>query len=475
MNIKNFGAVGDGLNDDSTALQNAITSASGGDIFFPLGEYLLNQNVTIPAEFSISFEKGAKIVIPIGVSLVINGNVVAGKHHIFSISGSLSGINESCIEWFGGSNNGVVDNSIVITTMLNSGVSVISYGVGTYFHGSTISIPQNKVLNISGAGFRKTVLSFNNAVGLPLFNYARTVGQSGSICVFDNLQFVWAGTPKQSGSCAIKFYGYADGVDDNWLRATNCMFQNFEVAINTKWAGQCYFVDNFYQNNKYSHIMWRGSSFFYFKGCMSFDSTFIYASDPINDAYSNGLTIEDCNNITATSENVFVQGWQAVFIDKCGWDLGSGGVAALWFKNSQDVRISSCFISSNNSAPRMGVYLEGTHTYSINDNTIVNNSVGIKCTEPLLSLASKGVISSNKFDGNATNDILVMNNCEAVQIVNNHFSKQMSRTGSNYEVYTNIAGVNNCIISQNTFNGVTYPIVAGSNSIVSNNLFGVKV
>ena len=45
IDVSNFGAVGDGLTDDTQAIQNAINSASaagGGVVYFPGGTYLLD-------------------------------------------------------------------------------------------------------------------------------------------------------------------------------------------------------------------------------------------------------------------------------------------------------------------------------------------------------------------------------------------------------------------------------------------------
>lgn len=40
INVKDFGAIGDGVADDRAAIQNALFAGAGGDIFFPDGKYL---------------------------------------------------------------------------------------------------------------------------------------------------------------------------------------------------------------------------------------------------------------------------------------------------------------------------------------------------------------------------------------------------------------------------------------------------
>ena len=47
VDVRAFGATGDGVTDDATAIQNAINSISHGTIFFPQGNYLINSSLTI--------------------------------------------------------------------------------------------------------------------------------------------------------------------------------------------------------------------------------------------------------------------------------------------------------------------------------------------------------------------------------------------------------------------------------------------
>ncbi|HEY9784454.1 MAG TPA: glycosyl hydrolase family 28-related protein, partial [Candidatus Obscuribacterales bacterium] len=50
LNVKTFGAVGDGVTDDQTAIQNAINAAAttpGSTVFFPPGNYLHTGQLTV--------------------------------------------------------------------------------------------------------------------------------------------------------------------------------------------------------------------------------------------------------------------------------------------------------------------------------------------------------------------------------------------------------------------------------------------
>jgi len=56
VSVKDFGAVGDGVADDATAVQNAINYVQtlGGNLYFPRGVYLFNSQVTIDRTYASS-------------------------------------------------------------------------------------------------------------------------------------------------------------------------------------------------------------------------------------------------------------------------------------------------------------------------------------------------------------------------------------------------------------------------------------
>ena len=62
VNVKDFGATGDGTTDDRAAIQSAINSISSGVVFFPTGDYLIGNNgsgvglTLVPGVSLISFE-----------------------------------------------------------------------------------------------------------------------------------------------------------------------------------------------------------------------------------------------------------------------------------------------------------------------------------------------------------------------------------------------------------------------------------
>lgn len=51
--VADYGAIGDGSTDDTTAIQNALTAAAGGVCFIPVGTFIVSDALTIPANTRI--------------------------------------------------------------------------------------------------------------------------------------------------------------------------------------------------------------------------------------------------------------------------------------------------------------------------------------------------------------------------------------------------------------------------------------
>lgn len=86
FNVAAYGATGDGVADDTSAIEDARDEASPGDIiFFPPGEYKVTSTITITKAITLL---GAGM----GAS-VINGSTIAGSGRIFIIEGEITATN----------------------------------------------------------------------------------------------------------------------------------------------------------------------------------------------------------------------------------------------------------------------------------------------------------------------------------------------------------------------------------------------
>ena len=66
VSVKDFGAVGDGVTDDTAAIQAAIDAASGAAVWFPLGAYLITDTVENTTATEIHLLSEGKAVIDAG-------------------------------------------------------------------------------------------------------------------------------------------------------------------------------------------------------------------------------------------------------------------------------------------------------------------------------------------------------------------------------------------------------------------------
>lgn len=122
FNVRDFGAVGDGVNDDTAALSAlvAVVTAltTGGAILVPAGTYRLSDDVTIPADVSVLALEGARLSVDSGKTLTLNGLFRAGLTQVFAGSGSVvfgvgsvQGIHP---EWFGAVGDRTTDDTVAV-------------------------------------------------------------------------------------------------------------------------------------------------------------------------------------------------------------------------------------------------------------------------------------------------------------------------------------------------------------------------
>lgn len=65
FNVKDFGAVGDGVTDDAPAINALLSSISAGDsVYFPNGRYRLGQNLFPPSDSTVFGESDAAVLLP---------------------------------------------------------------------------------------------------------------------------------------------------------------------------------------------------------------------------------------------------------------------------------------------------------------------------------------------------------------------------------------------------------------------------
>ncbi|MBP1993675.1 twin-arginine translocation signal domain-containing protein [Paenibacillus eucommiae] len=462
---------------DYTTIQDAITAASsagGGTILFPTGVHTVTSNLTFPMHVDVEFINGAYLDISSGVTVTINGGILAGFNRIFSGSGNLSlvgaRIEQVYPEWWG---DGGPNDAPAIQKAINA-FDIVFFRNVTYNITSTVTIPQTRKLQLIGSGFRNT--TFNISASITGLSFLRDPGVGGTIVVIRGIRFIENNEGKTATGIAFK--GNDHTHHDNWLRVYDCSFYGFSRAVHLKFCGNCFFNGCYAQRNNVVYFLERDASFIWFEQCMNLDNrTFIYADDTLADGISNGIFIHNCSSVLCETEDIRIVGWQGVYITGGGGtDLGGygGGTNAIYLGKCQDFAIRDMWVASDpvNMTNRTGIQIIDSHSGVITGCSIVNNTIGIRIDGNSVH-STRVAITDNKFEGNILNDILFGSYAKAVKVMCNHFMSTVSRTATNYEVYANTGGSDYNIIKNNTFKGANYSIIAGTNSIVNENIFSV--
>lgn len=469
--LKQFGAKLDGVTDDAVAVQK-MTQIASLPITIPAGANLLiNSATTIPTR--IRFENGARLTAGATVNLVYKPDADV-KERIFFGAGSI-GLLGGSIEWDHCSADWFNTEPGAGCNTAWKFSKVVTLNNRSYtWTSSAIPPAQIQGLVLKGAGFRATQVVVNNS--LTAINYTRVAGQAASSLDIRDINFSELSLSKTS--TAIKWYGAATGAegsesafyDDNWLRVRGCVFLGFNRCIDTKYATQCYFEDNYYQANACCHFMARDSSFFYMTNEMALDNTFvsgsyIFQQDAFNDARSNGLTVTDCHSVLSLGIDVQLQNYQLAQFKGTTLDLGNGGAAALYLNNCQDIHFTDGWIactSAARTAGRVGVFYQTTRHSTFTQNTFNSCGVGFEGNN-----GSSVTVSDNVFDNSLTSDITDIGSAIGWYV---HGNKNKNATVG-LPITIGGGSSKSNIVCNNFFTGTTYSIPVGTNSINTPNIF----
>lgn len=165
VSVKDFGAVGDGVTNDSPA---ALAMASAvGFIRFTNGGYLCN---TATFDVPVLFDPGAYVTVPVAETLTITFSIESTRQWIFRGEGDYVLTNDGDsgeqsrkvhVSWFGAlpSSGSEIDQAQFIskcfTAVGNLRESVVDFDIGRYAVGSGLVVP--RACHLRGSGTRRTV------------------------------------------------------------------------------------------------------------------------------------------------------------------------------------------------------------------------------------------------------------------------------------------------------------------------------
>jgi hypothetical protein len=199
VSVKDFGALGDGVTDDTVAVQAAVNAAP--NILFPPGTYILN-NVIVPANRSIFSQGGATVKLKPQAPLVFNPifNVTGGNisfdRLVFDGNRANQPVNGFSDSWNTGPNGtGKSNRAGVYMDGTYSGLSVVNCEFTAFYAGSIAT------QNVSNIVIDKCYFHDSNLEAC--FLYASSgVHENAKVtsCAFKNL---YSGDPVVEANCIV--------------------------------------------------------------------------------------------------------------------------------------------------------------------------------------------------------------------------------------------------------------------------------
>ncbi|RYZ72866.1 MAG: hypothetical protein EOP09_02605 [Proteobacteria bacterium] len=121
FNVKNYGAVGDGVTDDAAAIRSALAAAGAvamSSVYFPTGTYLMNSTLVPPSKVRWYGDGKSSSIIKVGSGFVANAPGTSDQNHLAPIT-TIEFMNANHIEF--------KDLTLDANKNLNGGMKTLVY------------------------------------------------------------------------------------------------------------------------------------------------------------------------------------------------------------------------------------------------------------------------------------------------------------------------------------------------------------
>lgn len=181
VNVKDFGAVGDGVTDDASAIQatiNSISSAGGGIVYFPEGTFKVNSTINVGSNITISGAGINSTIIKVGIADITTVNISASSTNVglenLTINGNRAAFPSGTGIGLGGSGN--ISDLYLTNIKVTNGQrfsAFLNAGSGEYYR---VKI-SNCVFEDSGDGYDTLGSGYLNETVIQGCIFRNTTGQ----------------------------------------------------------------------------------------------------------------------------------------------------------------------------------------------------------------------------------------------------------------------------------------------------------
>lgn len=400
-NVTDFGAVGNGITDDTTAINNALTAVSlnnGGSLYFPSGTYMVSSIIQVPSNIKI-FGDGAATIIK--CKNAIARGVPNGDAQGQSIS-----LGSNCS----------VANLVLDGGDFDSGGIVVTHQSNVLIENVTV---QNTVDTTGCQAFQ--IASANNVQITNCFATKVTQGVQGYLaktliinsCIFNlcvagiftaGCEYVTASNNVISNCSDV-------GLD--FEGGTKCTFTGNEVTRCNN-GELSIFQDGTATGLGCKNLSWIGNTVHRQSNYTQFDGTIA----SVNTA-SGAILIA---SLDADTENVVFSD-NAILVDA---SAGLCWLASTWPDADCDVTISNNTFTTYSTSQLFNVSIRARALKYINNTHNVYSVIG---TSANFKNMRNGLISGNKFWTNQTQSVVLI------------------------QLYSDAASQQTCVFSHNDFDG----------------------
>ena len=209
VNVKDFGAKGDGVTDDTAACLSMADAV--GYVRFPRGKFALGK---VEFDCPAYFDAGSELYAAAGSTVIFRGEINAPRQYIFKGEGSYNLGNDSDsgeqaravhVSWFGAFPS-AADSSVDCAPFIQRAMdsvnrsereSVIQFDIGRYVIGSEVH--PGRACHVLGSGTRKTVFVYTGG-DYVMFNAQETGSRFSHFQIEPN---EFSGTNLRSQPCIV--------------------------------------------------------------------------------------------------------------------------------------------------------------------------------------------------------------------------------------------------------------------------------